>query len=129
MAGRIMTARTNDGIHLVDISLLPEFRNRGIGTILIGNLLADAERAGLAVHLQVLQNNSARHLYERLGFSRTGEHDFYFRMQWRPKNGARPVEAGHLRELRDDPLAALDVTPVVVRHLERKKVGKIELLG
>ena len=90
MAGRIMTAGTDEGIHLVDISLLPEFRNRGIGTILIGNLLADAVRESFSVHLQVLQNNPAKHLYERLGFSIAGEHDFYFHMQWSPRNFVRP---------------------------------------
>jgi ribosomal protein S18 acetylase RimI-like enzyme len=82
MAGRIMTGRTDKGICLVDISLLPEYRNAGVGTILIGNLLAEASREGLAVHLEVLQTSPARRLYERLGFSKTGEHDFYFQMQW-----------------------------------------------
>jgi ribosomal protein S18 acetylase RimI-like enzyme len=88
LAGRIMTAGTDEGIYLVDISLLPEYRNRGLGTNLIGNLLADAEREGVSVHLQVLQTNPARQLYERLAFSIIGEHDFYSRMLWRPKNRA-----------------------------------------
>ena len=88
MAGRIMTGRTIEGIHLVDISLLPEYRNAGVGTILIGNLLADAEREGVPVHLQVLQTSPAKRLYERLGFTKTSDHDFYSRMQWRPKNFA-----------------------------------------
>jgi ribosomal protein S18 acetylase RimI-like enzyme len=89
MAGRIMTARTDEGIQLVDISLLPEYRNAGIGGFLIGNLLADAEREGVCVNLEVLQSNPAKHLYERLGFSKTSDHDIYSRMQWCPKNRAR----------------------------------------
>lgn len=85
LAGQIMIGRTGAEIHLVDISLLPEYRNKGIGSSLIGNLLADAEREGRSVHLQVLQNNPASHLYERLGFSKTGDNEIYSQMQWRPK--------------------------------------------
>ena len=86
LAGQIMIDRTGAEIHLVDISLLTEYRNKGIGAILVGNLLAEAEQEGRSVVLKVWHNNPDRHLYERLGFSKTGDHDLYSQMEWRPKN-------------------------------------------
>ncbi|MGH9155649.1 MAG: GNAT family N-acetyltransferase [Acidimicrobiales bacterium] len=39
--------RRPDGIHIVDIALLPGLRGQGYGTRLIGTILAEADRAGL----------------------------------------------------------------------------------
>lgn len=52
-------------ILLASIRLLPEFQNKGIGTQLIKNLIAESSKP---VALQVLKINPARKLYERLGF-------------------------------------------------------------
>lgn len=82
--GRIMTARTESALVLVDISLLPEFQGAGIGTALIRDLQARAAQAGLPVTLHVLATNPARRLYERLGFILTGEPGIHLAMLWRP---------------------------------------------
>lgn len=79
-AGRLFVVRTTEEILLADIALLPEYRGRGIGTTLIKELLDEGEREKLPVRLQVLKNNPATRLYERLGFVTTGESDLYFHM-------------------------------------------------
>ena len=81
--GRIMVMRGPHKNHLVDIALLSEYRNRGLGARLIGELVAESKKAGIPVGLQVLKNNPAIHLYERLGFVRTGEDDLYYQMESR----------------------------------------------
>ena len=43
-AGRLYVARWTDEIRIVDIALLPEFCNRGIGTTLLRQLQAEARR-------------------------------------------------------------------------------------
>ncbi|AIJ25384.1 GNAT family N-acetyltransferase [Amycolatopsis methanolica] len=49
--------------------LLPEFQGRGVGSRLITDLIADADRRGLAVELDVLAvNTRAYEPYRRLGF-------------------------------------------------------------
>jgi len=83
--GRIIVLRTPAEIRLVDISLLPEHRGAGIGTLLIERLIDEAERARLPVRLQVLNNNRARHLYERLGFVLSGGDDVYYQMERTPE--------------------------------------------
>jgi ribosomal protein S18 acetylase RimI-like enzyme len=47
----------------------PEHRKQGIGSVLLERLIAAAEWMGRGVALDVgLENDPARHLYERLGF-------------------------------------------------------------
>jgi len=84
--GNIYTAQTDGAIHLVDISLLPEQRNRGIGQALIQDLLDEATRIQKDVTLHVQQGNPAIHLYLRLGFFETGEQGIYKRMEWLPSS-------------------------------------------
>jgi ribosomal protein S18 acetylase RimI-like enzyme len=50
---------------LASIRLLPEFQNKGIGTQIIRNLIAESSKP---VSLRVLKINPARKLYEKLGF-------------------------------------------------------------
>jgi ribosomal protein S18 acetylase RimI-like enzyme len=71
-------------ISLVDIALLPKYRNGGIGTGLIQALLKEAATAGKAVRLSVFAASPAIRLYERLGFSRVGGDAVYLEMKWVP---------------------------------------------
>jgi GNAT superfamily N-acetyltransferase len=82
--GRMLTAGREDAILLLDIALLPEYRNAGIGTRLIQDLLNEAAAAGKAVQLHVFASNPAKHLYERLGFSQVGLDAAYLEMMWVP---------------------------------------------
>lgn len=81
--GRLFLDRPPQEITLVDISLLSEFRNTGIGTFLIGKLLTQAKESCVPVRLHVRQANPAIHLYQRLGFSIIDD-GFYLHMEWLP---------------------------------------------
>ncbi|HJZ81628.1 MAG TPA: GNAT family N-acetyltransferase [Pyrinomonadaceae bacterium] len=78
--GRLFVNEGEREFTLVDVALLPECRNRGIGRYLLDQLLAKARIAEKAVRLHVVKMNPARHLYERLGFSIIGEDGLYFEM-------------------------------------------------
>ncbi|WP_422509109.1 GNAT family N-acetyltransferase [Stenotrophomonas sp. GZD-301] len=67
--GRVYIDETGEDDLLVDISLLPAWRGRGLGTTLIHRLQRSAAMRGrgLRLHVQV-HNPAARRLYERLGF-------------------------------------------------------------
>jgi ribosomal protein S18 acetylase RimI-like enzyme len=82
--GRMMVARNDTAISLVDIALLPKYRNAGIGTGLIQDLLKEAEIVGKSVRLSVFASSAAIRLYERLGFSRVGLDTAYLEMIWAP---------------------------------------------
>ncbi|WP_336783607.1 GNAT family N-acetyltransferase [Paenibacillus illinoisensis] len=82
-AGRIIVNRSAEEIVLIDISILADYHNKGIGTALLRNLQAEAADARLPLRLSVLSTNAARRLYERLGFVTTAENGLYSSMEWR----------------------------------------------
>ena len=87
--GRIIVSRADDHIRLVDIAVLPRYRQAGIGTCLIRELIDESWSSGRPLRLQVARNNRAAALYERLGFSVTEDGAVYREMECRP---AGPVE-------------------------------------
>ena len=82
--GRMMVDRTGEAILLRDIALLTEFRNAGIGSRLIQDLMKEASSAGKPIQLHVVASSPAVKLYERLGFCRTGDEAAYLEMKWIP---------------------------------------------
>ena len=84
--GRLMVDRNDEAILLRDIALLTEYRNSGIGSRLIEELLQEAASAGKLVHLHVLAMSPAVRLYERLGFRSSADEAgaAYLEMKWVP---------------------------------------------
>jgi ribosomal protein S18 acetylase RimI-like enzyme len=80
--GRMVIHRGEQEIRLVDMALMPEARCRGISTLLVQTLQAEARQSGRPIRLQVLKGNRAARLYERLGFRRTGDNGIYDEMTW-----------------------------------------------
>lgn len=83
-AGRFYVDRGEDEIHVIDIALLPPFRNRGIGAQLLGEVLAEGARAGVKVTIYVEKRNPAGRLYQRLGFDLIDQDDVYFLLAKEP---------------------------------------------
>lgn len=84
LIGRMLVDRRGRDFTLVDIALLPEYRNAGIGTSLIRTLLVEAADASKPVRLHVLKSNPALGLYERLGFSPVADDSMYVEMVCEP---------------------------------------------
>lgn len=82
--GRIIVLRGQDAWQLLDISLLPELRGRGLGTELLQSLIQECAAAGAVLSLQVLRSNPALRLYQRLGFVPSGGDAVYLQMELRP---------------------------------------------
>lgn len=82
-AGRLIVERREHEIRCIDLSLLPSYRNHGLGTAIIRNLQEEAAAARKCLRLQVIRFNRAVSLLERLGFLRTSETGTHFQMEWR----------------------------------------------
>jgi len=67
--GRLILHQRPEEIRVIDISLMPEHRGRGIGTKLLQDVIREAAASGRRVSIHVEQFNPAKRLYERLGFS------------------------------------------------------------
>lgn len=81
--GRRIVNRTPEEFRLVHLALLPAHRGGGIGTAIIGEILAEAASARHPVRLHVLKESRALRLYTRCGFRKTGESGCYDLMEWR----------------------------------------------
>ncbi|MBI0329756.1 GNAT family N-acetyltransferase [Burkholderia plantarii] len=90
-----------DEVRVIDISLLTEWRGRGIGTRLMHAVIAEAVMQGLPVSLNVEADNPVQRLYRRLGFVKTGSGGVYETMR---RDAARfDFPATPLTALRRDP--------------------------
>lgn len=85
--GRLIVDRSKDPLLLMDIVLLPEYRNAGIGTTLIKGLMVEAAGKNWSVSLHVEIFNPAMKLYDRLGFVKLAEEGIYYEMSWRNHKG------------------------------------------
>jgi ribosomal protein S18 acetylase RimI-like enzyme len=80
-------------IHLMDISLVPSVRARGIGTQILSALQGEAARAGKRIDLQVATASPARRLYLRLGFATQSGDSVTERMIWSSTELPTPIAA------------------------------------
>ena len=82
--GRIALARTADELWVVDLLVVPERRNGGVGTAVLRNVLGEAKRLGKPVRLHVNITHRAARFYERLGFVKAGGSEVHQLMEWTP---------------------------------------------
>lgn len=86
MAGRLTVDRSGEDILVIDIALVPQSRNAGIGSVVMKQVMDEAARAQKRVKLHVEKFNRARRLYDRLGFSTIGDNGIYLEMVWKPES-------------------------------------------
>ena len=86
--GRLYLDRRDHEFCVMDIALLPDHRNRGIGGQLLVDVLADAHAQHVPVSLHVEASNPARRLYARLGFVEVERGPVYDRLEWHPEPAA-----------------------------------------
>lgn len=82
-AGRMIVHRTPEELRIVNIALLPQFRNSGIGSALLQKNFDEAAATKKPLRLRVLKGSRAVRFYERLGFVKTGETELHLEMTWR----------------------------------------------
>ena len=88
-AGRVWTHHSGGECLIVDLALLPEYRRRGIGTQVVHELLADADREGFSARAHVERTNTpSLAFWTRLGFREIGG-DALFVEIGRPAQGRR----------------------------------------
>lgn len=79
--GVLHVQERTEELYIASLEILPEYQRRGIGTEILRQLTAAAQRQLKPVALQVLKTNiAARSLYQRMGFGVTGENDTHYIM-------------------------------------------------
>lgn len=80
--GRLYLATEPDALRVVEISIMPEDRGRGLGSALLRGVLEQASAAGLDVVLSVDRGNPAENLYRRMGFETVRDEGMKTGMRW-----------------------------------------------
>jgi ribosomal protein S18 acetylase RimI-like enzyme len=93
VVGRLYIGGDRATLYVIDIALMPEWRNRGIGTALLVALLEEAATSGWSVHLHVEVGNPAARLYRRLGFSQVDDDGMHCAMVANPQPTGRAMTA------------------------------------
>jgi ribosomal protein S18 acetylase RimI-like enzyme len=84
--GWLQIEETCDELNLGQLYVMPSMQNCGIGTAVVRQLCDRALRESKALTLDVMKNNRARLLYERLGFDTIGSSEYKLNMRWRKSN-------------------------------------------
>ncbi|HET9526146.1 MAG TPA: GNAT family N-acetyltransferase [Pyrinomonadaceae bacterium] len=85
-AGRIWVGVDDKQIRLLDIAIVPQFQNRGVGTQLLRQLMTEATQANKPLrHMVFVLNDNAHRFYERLGFVTIEDLGGYKHMEWDPR--------------------------------------------
>jgi ribosomal protein S18 acetylase RimI-like enzyme len=131
--GRIWVWRGPNQYRLVDISILPDWRNRGIGSDLLRETIGVARAAGLPLGCAVATNNpGSLRFHQRLGFRVVSQDE----LQWQlvlDSNGGMPPFSSFLmmvlrdNALRDELLQAPDLPALTTLVLERARQRGLNL--
>lgn len=91
--GRLYLHYATRSVLVVDISLLADYRGKGLGSALLAHTQIVARAQSLDVELHVLHTNTAaRRLYRRLGFVEAADEGSHLRMHW---TASAPAGQGH----------------------------------
>ena len=85
-AGRFYSFENDHEICLIDISLLPQFRGKGIGTFLLERLVERSNKVQKKISLHVDPSSIAFQLYKRLGFVHISNNGRHYYMERDPAN-------------------------------------------
>jgi ribosomal protein S18 acetylase RimI-like enzyme len=89
--GRLYVYRGLKDIRVVDIGLLPNYRNCGYGSALLTSIFAEGDTSDRIVSVHVEIFNPARRLYHRLGFKEISQEGPYILMERTPKNPEQSI--------------------------------------
>lgn len=73
---------TEDGdLFINEISISKEYQSKGIGRKILESQLEENHKKGIRTILQVFKDNTAKKLYEQLGFKVYGETETHYQME------------------------------------------------
>ena len=84
--GRRYLDRGKEVIHIIDLTLTPEQRGRGLGTILMNEILKEAAEKKLGVTLYLQKTERSWNFFERMGFRSIADDGVNFLMELNPED-------------------------------------------
>ena len=91
--GRLYVLREVGAIRILDITVLPPYRNKGIGGALIRVLVDEAEKNKQVVTVWIEHFNPSQKLFQRFGFSVIGDDGYNYHFEHAPQISADSTSA------------------------------------
>lgn len=82
--GRLYVDRREGEIRILDLTLLPQHRSRGLGSQILEWLMGEAADVRRPLTISLESFNRSRRLFERLGFSPVSENGFHILYECEP---------------------------------------------
>ena len=89
--GRLYADRQDDCLRIIELTIAPQWRGRGIGTDILRALMNEAHGGKVPVRLSVEKQSPAIRLYARHGFGAINDLGHHVEMEWRPATGPREI--------------------------------------
>jgi ribosomal protein S18 acetylase RimI-like enzyme len=80
--GLLKVDRTDSNIDILQLQIDPDQQGKGLGKMILTDILEEASAAGKTASLSVLKTNKAQHLYSSLGFKVVSEDEHSFFMEF-----------------------------------------------
>lgn len=91
-AGRLYVDRRDAEIRIMDITLLPEYRGKGISSPLIHRLMEEASASGKKLSINLDKLSQSQPIFEHFGFRPSDDSGFHVLYVWQAEE--LTVEAG-----------------------------------
>lgn len=85
--GVLTTHDSADEVRLLDLALLPTYRNAGIGKHIVRGVQEGARASGKPLRLHVPKMSRAVRFFAGLNFAPAGSNGPYLKMEWSPASG------------------------------------------
>jgi ribosomal protein S18 acetylase RimI-like enzyme len=86
--GRVYVARNPDALHILDITILPQYRGVGTGSTVLRRLMEEGADTAKPVTIYVESFNPSLALFRKLGFEPVSASGFHQLLRWGRSHGS-----------------------------------------
>ena len=80
--GRLYTAELAEEVRIIDLTILPEFRRRGVGGKILSDILLNGSRTQKPVQIYIESFNPSGEFFARRGFKPVSEQGIHVLWRW-----------------------------------------------
>ncbi len=92
-AGRIFITRDESRIHVLEFTILPEHRGRGVATEIVRRLKEEARGKALPLTTYLDQLSDSQAWLEKRGFTRISDEGIHYLMRWTPSGQTSELQS------------------------------------
>ncbi len=82
--GYVLIERKSDEIRILELVIKESFRNHGIGTLIIRQIMEESINHKIPIKVKISNLNPASRLMQRLGFKKSGDAGFFQLFEYHP---------------------------------------------